>query len=134
MKILLDENIQRRMKRFLIGDFQVFTLNDMGWLGYQNGVLREKLNENSFEFFITADKNLPFQQNLNKANFTVILLDSPASAWRFHTLLVPIIQDFLQNAPLIRPKLVLIQSENWENERLIENLKLKLPSDQILFI
>lgn len=134
MKILLDEQIQRRMKKALQGDFQVSTLNDVGWLGYQNGKLRELLNENKFTFLLAADKNLPFQQNLNKADFAVILLDSYANAWRFHSLLVPKIQNLLDNCPNILPKLIHIRNDDWYNEKLIEKLKKQFPPDQILFL
>jgi hypothetical protein len=134
MKILLDEQIQKRMKNALQGDFQVFTLNDVGWLGYKNGILRELLNENKFTFLLTSDKNLPFQQNLNKANFSIILLDSYATAWRFHSLLVPKIQTLLDNCPPVLPKLIHIRNDDWYNTNLIERLQKLLPPDQILFL
>lgn len=134
MKILLDEQIQKRMKIAIKGDFQVFTLNDLGWLGYQNGKLRELLNENEFTFLLTSDKNLPFQQNLNKANFSVILLDSYATAWRFHSLLVPKIQTFLDNPPIVLPKLIHFRNDDWYNINLIEKLKKRFSPDQILFL
>jgi hypothetical protein len=60
MKTLLDEQIHKNIQLALITDFQVFRLKDLGWLGYQNGVLRDKLNENEFTFFVTSDKNLSF--------------------------------------------------------------------------
>jgi hypothetical protein len=134
MKILLDEQLHIRMKTVLKGDFQVFTLSDVGWLGYSNGLLREKINENGFDFLITSDKNLPFQQNLNKIEFTIILLDSPANAWRFHSLLMPKTQEFLQNPPSILPKLVHVSNDDWNNSKLIEKLKDILTPDQIIFI
>lgn len=134
MKVLLDENIQPRMQEFLRGDFEVFTLKDLGWLGYKNGVLRELLNENNFDFLVTTDKKMPFQQNLNKVNFTILLLDSPASAWAFHSKLVPRIIDFIHNVPSPRPKLVHIPSDGWDSLRLIEKLKSHISPDQLLFI
>ena len=68
MKLLLDEQLDVSIKPQLLG-IEVFTVRDMGWLGLKNGELREKLNENDFQFFLTADKNLPFQQNFEKINF-----------------------------------------------------------------
>ena len=68
MKLLLDEQLDVSIKPQLFG-IEVFTVRDMGWLGLKNGELREKLNENDFQFFLTADKNLPFQQNFEKINF-----------------------------------------------------------------
>lgn len=66
MKLLLDEQIDVRLKSAL-AELDVYTLMDMGWQGLKNGVLSEKINEGAFAFFITADKNLPFQQNLRQA-------------------------------------------------------------------
>ena len=134
MKILLDEHLQRRLKAFLKSDFQVFLVRDMGWSGLRNGALRERLNENGFTFLITADKNLPFQQNLNKADFTVILLGSRFTAWRFHVLLLPKIQAMLQNPPSPLPKLIYVDHDDWHDEDLIQKLKRQFPPDQILFI
>ena len=53
MKILLDEQVNKIIKHALIADFQIFKLKDLNWLGYQNGALRELLNENEFTFLIT---------------------------------------------------------------------------------
>jgi hypothetical protein len=134
MKTLLDEQIHKNIQRALISDFQVFRLRDLGWLGYQNGVLREKLNENEFTFFITSDKNLSFQQNFNKINFTIILLDTPTNAFGHQSLFVDKIRDVLSNPPLILPKLIHLSIEEFYNVKLIENLKNLLPPDQILFL
>jgi hypothetical protein len=134
MKTLLDEQIHKNIQRALIADFQVFRLRDLGWLGYQNGVLREKLNENEFTFFITSDKNLSFQQNFNKINFTIILLDTPTNALGHQSLFIDKIRDVLSNPPLILPKLIHLSIEGFYNKKLIENLKNQLPPDQILFI
>ncbi len=134
MKILLDEQIHKKIQLALILDFQVFRLKNLGWLGYQNGVLREKLNENEFTFFITSDKNLSFQQNFSKINFTIILLDTPTNALGHQSLFIDKIREILSNPPLILPKLIHVSIEGFHNRKLIENLKNLLPPDQILFI
>ena len=82
MKLLLDEQLDISIKSRLSG-IEVFTLRDMAWIGLKNGELREKMNENGFHFFVTADKNLPFQQNFEKINFTILLFDTPAMRWRY---------------------------------------------------
>lgn len=74
MKILLDENIPAKVK-FDFGDENiVLTVRDMGWLGKKNGELLGLAVFNDFEVFITLDKNLKSQQNLNKFPITFILL------------------------------------------------------------
>ena len=133
MKILLDEQLHVDLKPSL-SFFNVFEPRDFAWDGLKNGELREKMNENDFKFFITADKKLPFQQNLNKINFTVILLDTPTLKWVDLSLFVEKIKDILSNPPLILPKLIHVSNEGFHNKKLIENLKKLLPPDQISFI
>ncbi len=62
MKILLDECLNWRLKREF-ESHEVFTVQDMGWSGITNGELMAKASEQSFEVFVTINKNLPFQQN-----------------------------------------------------------------------
>jgi hypothetical protein len=95
---------------------------------------RTKMNENGFTFFVTSDKNLPFQQNLNKTNFTIILLDTPTLKWVHISLFVGKIREILSNPPLILPKLIHISIDEFHNEKRIANLQNLLPPDQILFI
>lgn len=45
----------------------------MGWAGKKNGELLA-LAVQSFEVFITVDRNLYFQQNLSKFNIAVLIL------------------------------------------------------------
>jgi hypothetical protein len=134
MKLLLDENIQKPMKRSLKEHCTVFTLQDLDWLGYHNGMLREKLNQNDFTFLLTADKNLPFQQNLHKTQFTILLIDTPRLAWQFQSLFVPKIQTILDNPPEILPKLIHISDPIFDNQKLIEKLKNQLGEHDLMFI
>jgi hypothetical protein len=39
MKILIDENIDVRFKKYLSGFYEVYTINDMHWNGIKNGEL-----------------------------------------------------------------------------------------------
>lgn len=45
----------------------------MGWSSTQNGKLLG-LAETSFDVLLTADQNLPFQQNLPRRNIAVVVL------------------------------------------------------------
>ena len=72
MKILLDECIDRRFARELIG-YEVKTVPQMDWASKKNGELM-RLAEAGFDVFITVDRNLSFQQNLPKYNIAVIVL------------------------------------------------------------
>ena len=135
MKILLDEQIHYKLKAVADGtDWQLFSIKEVGWRGVKNGLLREKLNENQFDFLISADKNMPFQQNFQKMDFTIILIDTPTLGWRYQSLFISKIQDFLRNPPQALPRIVHFYIEGVSLGNKIAALKNLLPPDQILFI
>jgi len=72
VKILLDECLDQRFRRELPGH-DVRTVQEMGWAGKKNGELLN-LAKQSFEVFITVDRNLYFQQNLPKLAISVLIL------------------------------------------------------------
>ena len=74
MKVLLDECTPRIVKKRL-PDYDISTVQEMGWAGIKNGELLT-LAESRFEVFITTDKNLRHQQNLSHRKLTFILLPS----------------------------------------------------------
>ncbi len=88
MKILLDENIPYKVKLDFGEEFEVKTIRDVGWLGKKNGELLGLMVFNGFDFFITLDRNLRHQQNLDKFDITIILLISKDNK---HQTLQPII-------------------------------------------
>jgi predicted nuclease of predicted toxin-antitoxin system len=65
MKILLDENIDIRLKHHFPATYNVCTVRDMQWNGIKNGELLLLLKENDFDAWIVVDKNIPYQQNIN---------------------------------------------------------------------
>lgn len=76
MKILLDENVDVRLKHGFTGsNHQVFTVRGLGWNGVKNGALLKLMAENAFDVFIAVDKNLPYQQNLTNLPVMVLILD-----------------------------------------------------------
>lgn len=105
MKLLLDEQIDVRMKP-LLREFKVYTLHDFDWLGLQNGALREQVNQNGFDALVSADKNMPFQQNLSKVNFALVLLDTPSLLFANQIQFVPKLTEFFRNPPSPLPKIV----------------------------
>jgi hypothetical protein len=74
MKILLDENIPTKLIFNFGKEYEVKSVRDMGWQGKKNGELLGLLTFNGFDFFITLDKNLRHQQNLEKFDVKIILL------------------------------------------------------------
>ena len=74
MRLLLDESVPGRLRRSLPAHV-VRTVVEMGWSGVKNGKLLA-LAADSFDAFITVDKNLPYQQNLTALPVAVIVLDA----------------------------------------------------------
>jgi len=78
MKILLDECVTKKLKQYLL-DIEVVTVIELGWGGIKNGKLMALCVENKFEILLTIDKNLAFQQNLDKYNLTIVVFNSVTS-------------------------------------------------------
>ena len=74
MKILLDESLPRKLRNDYGSDHEVWTVRDKGWLGKKNGELLKLIANNGFEIFVTVDRNLPYQQNLDKLPLTIFIL------------------------------------------------------------
>jgi predicted nuclease of predicted toxin-antitoxin system len=74
MKILLDENLPKQLKTDFGPDYDVKTVRDMGWLGKKNGELLGLVVFNGFDFFVTLDRNLRHQQNLDRIELKIFLL------------------------------------------------------------
>ena len=94
MKTLLDEQINVRFKMLLEG-IEVFSVYDKGWDKLKNGELREQMEAEGFEALVTADKNMPFQQNLSKLTFAIVLMDTPSLLFEYQTQFIPKINQFL---------------------------------------
>jgi predicted nuclease of predicted toxin-antitoxin system len=78
MKILLDECITKRLKLHL-QDFEVFSVHELNLSGIKNGKLMSFCSENNFDILLTIDKNLMFQQNLEKFKVSIVVLNSKTS-------------------------------------------------------
>lgn len=72
VRILLDECLPRRLKRGLL-DHEVRTVPEMGWASKRNGDLLS-LAEGRFDAFVTVDRNLSFQQDVNRFNIAIVVL------------------------------------------------------------
>ena len=78
MKILLDECVTKRLKKYL-EEFEVFTVRELELSGIKNGKLMAYCVENKFDILLTIDKNLMHQQNLEKYPVTIVVFNSLTS-------------------------------------------------------
>lgn len=72
MCILLDESLPRRLSRAL-AEHTVTTVVEAGWSGVKNGKLLA-LAAGQYDVFVTADRNLQYQQNLSSLPLAVVVL------------------------------------------------------------
>ena len=108
MKILLDENLPKKLKIGFAAEHEIFTVGDKKWNGKKNGELLGLMTLDGFDAFVTIDKNLQHQQNLSRFAIKLIVLDAPNNK-------------IVTQTPFIK-KLAAILSAPPENQIVIINL------------
>ena len=88
MKILLDECVTKRLKKHL-NNLDVFTIRELELSGMKNGKLMAYCSDNNFDVLLTIDKNLMFQQNLEKYPVTIVVFNSLSSKIEELVLFIP---------------------------------------------
>lgn len=96
MKVLLDENLPKRLKR-AFQEYEIYTVRDKGWNGIRNGDLPRLMLETEFEVLITFDKNLRHQQNFDRYPLCVIVLTAISNQYKHLEPLVGQIKPQLEN-------------------------------------
>jgi hypothetical protein len=76
MRILFDQGVPAPLRAFLEGE--IHTCFERGWSHLSNGELIEKADA-EFDVFVTTDKNLRYQQNLEKRTVAILVL--PTTRW-----------------------------------------------------
>ncbi len=72
MRILLDESLPGDLKG-LLGDHEAQTVALAGWSGVKNGKLLS-LAATAYDVFLTADRNIEFQQNLSTLPVSIMVM------------------------------------------------------------
>ena len=80
MRVLLDENIPRKLRQLFETGVEVVTVGYPGWKGKKNGELL-RLAQNEFDAFITMDKGIPHQQNLSDIKMGIVLLEARSNRY-----------------------------------------------------
>lgn len=73
MKILLDENVNKKLK-ILLSDFEIFTVREKKWLGKKNSDLISLAVKSNFDIIISNDTNIRFQQDLKKYDIAFLII------------------------------------------------------------
>lgn len=78
MRVLLDENVDRKLKRSFDPEHEVVTVREHGWNGKKNGDLLSSA-EVEFDVLFTLDTNMRFQQHLPQYDLAVVLVTAVSS-------------------------------------------------------
>ncbi len=84
MLILFDHVTPRGIARFLPGH-SVTTAKERGWDTLSNGELLAEAERAGFEVFLTADKNIRYQQNLAGRKVSIVVSTPQRPLGRLHT-------------------------------------------------
>lgn len=91
MRILIDECLPRQLKTFL-SEHEVRTVPQMGWASKKNGELL-KLMGDSFDIFVTFDKQMTYQQNLKSVSVAIVVLSAHKNRLDY---LAPLMPDVIE--------------------------------------
>lgn len=87
MRILLDESLPRDLAPLVVGH-EVVTVQAADWSGVKNGKLLA-LVATQFDLFVTADRNIEFQQNLKTLPIAIVVLRARNNRIQALELLLP---------------------------------------------
>jgi len=73
-RVLLDENLPRRLRRDLPGH-EVRTVAEEGWRGIENGDLIRRASS-TFDVLLTGDQNLVHQQSIAEIALGVVVIET----------------------------------------------------------
>jgi len=74
MRLLLDENLPHGLKSDLGIEVEIRTVQEMGWAGMKDREILTRASDSGFIFLITIDKNLRYQQNMERFTIRLIVL------------------------------------------------------------
>jgi predicted nuclease of predicted toxin-antitoxin system len=99
MKLLFDECLPKKLRREF-PEHQISTVSEMNWRGIKNGKLLALASE-QFDAFVTADRNLGYQQNLERLPIAVVVLEASSNRLRA---LLPLVGNLKLMLGVLKPK------------------------------
>lgn len=100
MKILLDESLPRKLNNDFGDEHEVWTVREKEWLGIKNGELLKLMVADGFEIFVTVDRNLQYQQNIERLPLTIFVLCAVNNRRETLKLLIPLLFERLKEGNL----------------------------------
>jgi hypothetical protein len=91
MRVLLDENVPRKLKYRFAPEHDVVTVTEHSWSGLLNGALLQAADA-AFDALITLDRGLAFQQDLSGLTIRVVVVRAVSNKYEDLLPLVPSVQ------------------------------------------
>ena len=91
MKILLDHNLDRRLKNYL-SQSGIETTQEKGWADVVNGELLRLAEGDGFDVLITADTNIRSQQNLTNRKIAILILRAFNNRLTTHVQMIDVLE------------------------------------------
>ena len=88
MRVLLDENVPRKLNYRLAPEHDAVTVPEHGWAGRINGALLRAADA-EFEAFVTLDRGIEYQQDLSGLTIRVVVIRSFSNKYEDLLPLVP---------------------------------------------
>ena len=98
MRVQLDENVPRKLKRLFDADHDVVTVREHGWAGVLNGDLLRRADA-EFEAFVTLDQGIEYQQDLTHLSIRIVVIRALSNRLGDLAPLVPSVQAALEQLP-----------------------------------
>jgi len=98
MRLLLDENVPQKLKQDLAIYHDVFTVRELRRDGNEDEEVLQFLIAFNLDALITCDKNLRFQQNLQKYPTPIVVLDTYTNAYPVLKSVIPTLLKLLESA------------------------------------
>jgi hypothetical protein len=76
LKVFFDEDVPRKLARFLPPHHEIANFVSMAWGCVKNGALLKLIEQESFQVFLTGDKNMPSQPQLKGRPFAVLVMSA----------------------------------------------------------
>lgn len=95
MRVLLDENIDRFLKAQFDSGMDVVTVSEQGWKGMKNGQLL-RVAQHKFDVFVTMDKDLEHQQNVNVINMGIVVIRAQSNSYQSVAPLMPQVNEAIK--------------------------------------
>jgi hypothetical protein len=95
MRVLLDEQIDQRLKKRFGAEFEVRAVLEVGWASLKNGALL-RAAEREYDVFVTMDRGIPHQQNIPSFQLGIVVVRAKSNRFVDLSPLVPQIEAALR--------------------------------------